>query len=43
MDLFVIFTNRDNSSTVFVIPKAAAINYISDVGTYARCVYFDTG
>ena len=43
MDLFVIFTNRDKSSTVFVRPKATEINYISDAGMYARCVYFDTG
>mgnify|MGYP006367353895 CR=1 FL=1 len=42
MDLFVIFTNRDKSSTVFVTPKAAAIINISDAGMYDRCVYFDT-
>ena len=43
MDFFVIFTNRDKSSTVFVRPKEAKINYISDAGMYDRCVYFDTG
>ena len=43
MDLFVKFTNRDKSSTGFVRPKEAKINYISDAGMYDRCVYFDTG
>ena len=42
MDLFVKFTNRDESGTAFVRPKAAKINYISDAGMYTRCVYFDT-